>query len=223
MREDGAIEYLGRIDDQVKIRGYRIELGEIETALLAHLPGVAQAAVVATARKGRDHQLIAYLVAQPGHAMPDAATMAQALAQQLPSFMVPAAFVTLDGLPLTANGKLDRRALPDPGQGEMNQRVYRAPETPTEQMLCKLYAELTGTPEVGLDDSFFSIGGQSLMAMRLMARIRKESGKDLPLRTLFAHPTPGALARELDAIHTTSSPTLTSGMGRRKKQIDTSH
>jgi amino acid adenylation domain-containing protein len=221
MREDGAIEYLGRVDHQVKIRGYRIELGEIEAALLEHVPSVAQAAVVA-AKHGQGHQLVAYLVAKPEQQVPGTTELAQVLAQHLPSFMVPAAFVTLASMPLTDNGKLNRLALPDPERGQMNQRFYRPPVTPTEQILCRLYAELTGTPEVGLDDSFFGIGGQSLLAMRLIARIRKECGKDLPLRTLFAHPTPGELAIQLDTLKHISSPALSSGMGRRKKQTDTS-
>jgi len=198
-RTDGRLAYLGRIDQQVKILGYRIEPGEIEAALLARFgDSLAQVAVIAQ-RVGDDQRLVGYLVPRPGQTLPDAATLRAGLAAGLPAYMVPAAFVALAALPLTPNGKLDRRALPAPDGGHTG-TAYRAPRTAQEALLCRLFAELTATDSVGLDDSFFAIGGHSLLAMRLIARLRQVTGRALPLRLLFAHPTPEALAAQLAAL-----------------------
>ncbi|MFI7368419.1 amino acid adenylation domain-containing protein, partial [Streptomyces sp. NPDC050149] len=182
--ENGNLEYLRRADDQVKIRGHRIELGEIETVLTG-LDTVAQAAVIV-----RDDRLIAYLTGTP-----DTAAIRDQLAQAVPDYMVPAAYVTLDALPLTANGKLDRKALPDP---EFTAAVQsRAPRTPQEEILCGLFTEVLGVSGIGIDDSFFALGGHSLLATRLASRIRTALGVELPVRRLFEAPTVAGIATAL--------------------------
>ncbi len=189
---EGTLEYLGRTDDQVKIRGFRIELGEIETVLLRH-DTVAHTVVVAN-----DQRLVAYVVpATPAGV--DSAALRRHSAAELPEHMVPAAFVALDALPLTPNGKLDRRALPAPdftaaagtGSGE------GLPRTPREEILCGLFADVLGLERVGVDDDFFALGGHSLVAMRLAARIRAVLAVEVSLRTVFEASTVARLAERL--------------------------
>jgi len=201
-REDGEIVYLGRADQQVKIRGFRIELGEIEAVLLS-IQGVRQCAVQPKnfGVHQDDKRLVAYLVPETVDGGADTAfnlqSLQDTLAQALPDYMIPGAFVVLDALPLTPNGKLDTRALPMPEVvGESN---YRAPVSKHEQLVAKLYTDLTGAARVGLDDSFFALGGHSLLAMRLVFQIRTHTGFDVALRTLFELPTVMGLARALDA------------------------
>ena len=191
-REDGNLEYLGRVDHQVKIRGFRIELGEIESAL-GRIEGVGQVSVQVREVSG-EKRLVAYLVAGAG-LLPGAQALRGILSQSLPDYMVPSSFVVLERLPLTPNGKLDTKALPVPEV--VGEESYRAPVTVTEEVLCGLYAELTGAVRVGLDDSFFALGGHSLLAMRLVAKVRDRLGVELSLRTLFANPTVVALAEVL--------------------------
>jgi amino acid adenylation domain-containing protein len=193
---DGVIEYLGRTDDQVKIRGFRIEPGEIEAALAA-LPGVREAAVVARRDLGTgdDAVLVAYVTGTA-----DPAELRRALAATLPEHLVPSAFVVLDALPLTPSGKLDRRALPAPELGAAV--VGRRPRTPSEELLCDLFAEVLGVPEVGIDDDFFALGGHSLLATRLASRVRSTLGVELALRTVFDAPTVAALAQRLETRST---------------------
>uniref|UniRef100_UPI002A821118 amino acid adenylation domain-containing protein n=1 Tax=Streptomyces sp. CRN 30 TaxID=3075613 RepID=UPI002A821118 len=183
--QDGLLHFAGRADAQVKIRGFRIELGEVESVLAAH-PDVAQAAVVV-----RDDRLLAYVVA--GQAL-DPAAVREHAATRLPAYMVPASVTVLDRFPLTVNGKIDRAALPAPdaagGSG-------RAPSTPVEEILCGLFADVLGLERVGPDDDFFAAGGDSLLGMRLTARIRAVLDADLSVRDLFAAPSAAGLARSL--------------------------
>ncbi|HEX3129772.1 MAG TPA: amino acid adenylation domain-containing protein, partial [Thermoanaerobaculia bacterium] len=191
-RTDGEVEYLGRIDHQVKLRGFRIELGEIEAALLA-CPGVQEAAVLAPG-EGADRRLVAYVAPAVEE------DLRARLASRLPDYMVPSAFVRLDELPHTPNGKIDRKALartaPDRVRGE---KVYVAPETPTERGLAAIWAELLGVERVGIDDGFFHLGGHSLLATRLVTRVRDVFGVGLPLRAVFESPTVRELAARIDA------------------------
>ncbi|RRO19421.1 non-ribosomal peptide synthetase [Saccharopolyspora rhizosphaerae] len=186
-REDGSIEFLGRADQQVKVRGFRIELGEVEANLAAH-PQVRQAAVVLREDVPGDERLVGYAVGDA-----DPAELRAHLADRLPSYMVPAAFVAVEEIPLTANGKLDTAALPAPevaGGG-------RQPRTEAEQVLCRLFGEVLGVEQVGIDDGFFELGGHSLLATKLLARVRTELGAELGIRTLFDHPTVAELAVRL--------------------------
>ncbi|MFJ4184891.1 amino acid adenylation domain-containing protein [Kitasatospora sp. NPDC089509] len=184
-REDGLLEYLGRTDDQVKIRGFRIELGEVEAALTRH-PGVAQAVVVA-----HQDRLVGYAT---GGA--DGTEVRAFAAGLLPAYMVPATVMMIDALPLNANGKLDRKALPQPRFGGT---AGRLPRTPREELLCGLFAEALGLDTVSVDDGFFDLGGHSLLATRLLSRVRAVLGADLGIRTLFECPTPAGLAARLEA------------------------
>ncbi len=188
-RSDGVLEFAGRADAQVKLRGFRIEPGEIEAALLAQ-PGVLQAAVVARAEGSGHPRLVGYVVAAAG-AVLDGAELRAQLGRRLPDYMVPAAFVVLERLPLTANGKLDRAALPLPEP--LAGRGYRAPRTPAEEVLCGLFAEVLGLPRVGVDDNFFALGGDSIMSIQLVSRARR-AGLVLTPRAVFAHQSVAALA-----------------------------
>jgi amino acid adenylation domain-containing protein len=187
-RSDGQLDYLGRADEQVKIRGYRIELGDVQTAL-ANLDGVDKAVVIAREDHPGDKRLVGYIT---GTADPTA--LRTALAAQLPTYMVPAAIVELQQLPLTANGKLDTRALPAP---EYRAGEYRAPTNPTEQILAGIYAEVLGHQRVGIDDSFFDLGGDSISAMRLIAAINTRMDAGLAVRTVFEAPTVRSLSLQL--------------------------
>ncbi|MFE7309674.1 amino acid adenylation domain-containing protein, partial [Streptomyces sp. NPDC057546] len=190
---DGTLEFAGRVDHQVKLRGQRIEPGEVE-AVLAGCPGVAQAAVVAREDRPGDKRLVAYLVPAPEGA-PETTELSGRLRRELPDYMVPAAFVTVDALPLTANGKLDRAALPAPDYGASD--AGRGPRTPQEQLLCGLFAEVLGREQVSIDDGFFDLGGHSLLAARLASRVRETLGLELGLRLLFEAPTVAGLTERL--------------------------
>ncbi|WP_280400244.1 non-ribosomal peptide synthase/polyketide synthase, partial [Nocardia carnea] len=185
----GELEYRGRTDFQVKIRGFRIELGEIEAALLA-LPEVAQTAVLASSDPRTGDRLVGYVVPAGGAGL-DLARIQAELAQRLPSYMVPAAFVELDALPLTVNGKLDRKALPEP---VFEAREFRAPSTPIEEIVAGVFAEVLGVDRVGADDDFFALGGNSLIATQVAARLSKALDTQVPVRVLFEAPTVAGLA-----------------------------
>ncbi|QMV22163.1 amino acid adenylation domain-containing protein [Streptomyces sp. SCUT-3] len=189
-REDGALDYVGRADDQVKIRGLRVELGEIETAVASH-PHLAQVAVVVREDRPGVKQLVAYVVPEAGAPAPEAAGLREHVAAGLPEHMVPAAFVVLDALPVTPNGKLDRRALPAPDFGAA--AGGRSAANPREELLCGLFAQLLGLPVVGAEDSFFDLGGDSIVSIQLVSRARREGLVFTP-RQVFEHRTPAGLA-----------------------------
>ena len=191
---DGSLEFHGRADDQVKVRGFRIELGEIESVLLDH-PSVREAVVLARG-EGDGRRLVAWVVAEGG----SAPELRAHLGGRLPDYMVPAAFVFLDALPLTRHGKVDRRALPEPDAADLGEAGYVAPRTPTEELLAAVWAELLGAARVGVDDSFFVLGGHSLLATRVASRVRETLGVELPVRAVFEHPTLAALAAEVDRL-----------------------
>ncbi|GAA0395145.1 amino acid adenylation domain-containing protein [Streptomyces luteireticuli] len=202
-RRDGLLDFLGRVDDQVKIRGYRVEPGEIEDAL-TRLPAVAQAAVVVREDTPGVKRLAAYLV-PAGPEGADVPTVRAALAAELPEYMVPSAFVVLDALPLTVNGKLDRKALPVPSASDMAAgRTGRAPRDLTEKTLCNVFAEVLGLPDVGIDDSFFDLGGHSLLVMSLLHGVREAFGPDLGVADLLARPTVADLAAHLASREATT-------------------
>ena len=179
---DGSLEYVGRNDDQVKIRGYRIELGEIETVLREHV-GVNQAVVVAREDVPGEKRLVGYVVAEEGEA-PSNRELREYLKQRMPEYMVPAAIVRLERIPLTGNGKVDRKALPAP-EGRPEGMGYEAPRTPVEEALAEIWAQVLRVDRVGIRDDFFELGGHSLLATRVMAQIRETLQVELPLRALF--------------------------------------
>ena len=195
---DGSIEFLGRVDHQLKIRGYRVEPGEIESRL-ARLAMVREVAVIAQGERP-EQRLVAYVVAR-GEVADERGFLdacRDALAAQLPDYMIPAAFVPLPALPLTANGKLDRNGLPDLQPGGTGHRAYDAPRTITERVLAGLWRELLGCGPIGRHDDFFDLGGHSLMAMRLLTRARRELGRAISLQLLFDQPTLAGLAAAME-------------------------
>ena len=201
LRPDGALEFVGRIDNQVKIRGYRVELGEIEAAL-ARQPGVREVAVVDRGG-GADRKVVAYLVAEDGERL-DPEGLAMAVAASLPPYMVPSAFVTLEALPLTPTGKVDRKALPEPEEGtegpaEGGGGAGEAPRGPVEELVAAVWGEVLGVEAAHRDDDFFDLGGHSLLATRVVSRLRRRFGIELPLRVLFESPTIRGLAAAIDA------------------------
>ncbi|MFY0566441.1 non-ribosomal peptide synthetase [Archangium lansingense] len=193
---DGNIEYVGRADFQVKIRGFRIELGEIETLLAQH-PSVRQVAVVAREDRPGDKRLVAYLVAAPEQT-PAAAELRSFLQTRLPEHMVPSAFVVLEKLPLSPNGKLERRALPAPDLGGQSAgQPFEAPRTEVEQLIAGIWKEVLQVERVGLDDPFFALGGNSLLALQVHRRLKTALGTGLALTQLFQYPTVRTLADRL--------------------------
>ncbi|WNV84553.1 non-ribosomal peptide synthetase [Umezawaea sp. Da 62-37] len=191
--DDGLVEFVSRLTDQVKIRGFRVEPVEVENVLNGQ-SGVAQAAVVARTTPSGEKRLVAYVVT--GDGAPDFAGLRAGAKAALPDYMVPSAFVAVDALPLTPNGKVDRAALPDPAFDEGSDRpAHQPPSTERQEVLCALFAEVLGTDRVGLDDSFLDLGGQSMTAVRLAARITKALGADVTVNEIFDAPT----VRELDS------------------------
>ncbi|HYJ80694.1 MAG TPA: amino acid adenylation domain-containing protein, partial [Longimicrobiaceae bacterium] len=195
---DGELECLGRIDNQVKVRGYRVEPGEVESALLAH-PAVREAAV-APWDDARGRRLAAW-VAVDG-AAPPAAELREAVRSRLPDYMVPDAVVFLPALPHTPNGKVDRLALPAPDPARDASAAYAAPSTAVQAALAEIWAEVLGVERVGVEDDFFALGGHSLRATQIAARVRERLGAELPLSTLFAMPTVRELAQLVDGAGT---------------------
>ncbi|HKX26740.1 MAG TPA: alpha/beta fold hydrolase, partial [Blastocatellia bacterium] len=192
-RADGALEFVGRSDQQVKIRGFRVEPGEIEAALREQ-PGVAQAAVIAREDRSSEKYLVGYVMVVEGQEL-DASAIRQQLSRRLPGYLVPGAIVELKSWPLTPNGKLDRKALPEPERSWALTR--RAPRSPKEEILCGLFAEVLGVERVGIDDDFFELGGHSLLAARLVNRVRDALKMEFSIRSLFEAPTVAGLAPAL--------------------------
>jgi hypothetical protein len=204
---EGVIEYVGRADHQIKLRGFRVEPSEVE-AVLARAPGVAAAAVVIREDRPGDQRLVAYVVpTAAGEATPEQLTADQLTAvarAALPDHMVPAAVMLLKVLPRTLNGKLDRRSLPAPDYRRAGGGTARAAAGAGERLLCDVFAEVLGMPEVGVDDDFFDLGGHSLLAARVISRVREAVGRELSLSGFFDHPTVAALAGVLDASRESS-------------------
>ncbi|HEX2207374.1 MAG TPA: non-ribosomal peptide synthase/polyketide synthase [Longimicrobium sp.] len=200
-KADGTLWFLGRVDDQVKIRGFRIEPGEVQAVLRRH-PDVSACAVVAREDAPGDPRLVAYVV---GGADPEA--LRAHLRQSLPEYMVPAAFVALERLPLSATGKLDRRALPAP-EGVAGEGQFVAPRTPVEAVLAEIWAAVLGRDRVGVEDGFFEMGGHSLLATRLVSRVREAFAVELPLRAVFEGPTIAAMAERVEALRRAELPAL---------------
>ena len=202
-RADKEIDFLGRKDHQIKLRGYRIELGEIESALNQHA-AVREAVVIVREDEPGDSRLVAYLVGEDG-AAPDIAQLKSYLRQKLPDYMVPTAFITLEVIPLTRNGKLDRRALPQPDQTHLLLKgIYVAPRDTVEEMLADIWAEVLKVERVGIHDNFFELGGHSLLATQVISRVREVFHVDLPLRSIFESPTVASLSLPLSQIQLAS-------------------
>jgi amino acid adenylation domain-containing protein len=198
-RSDGTLEHLGRLDDQIKLRGFRIEAGEIEAGIAQH-PAVREVAVIAREDAPGDKRLVAYLVVEnpPADLLDQLRALVRAAS---PEYMVPARFVRLEALPRTPNGKLDRKALPAPSEDALAPLgVAVAPRTPTEEMVLGVFRGVLERTDFGVFDNFFDLGGHSVMAARLMAKLRTASGLDLPLRHLFERPTVAGLAEAIDAL-----------------------
>ncbi|HTC80900.1 MAG TPA: AMP-binding protein, partial [Acidimicrobiia bacterium] len=191
-RADGVIDYLGRADDQVKVRGFRIELGEIEAALRRH-GGVAEAVVVAREDQPGVKRLVAYFVPADATAPPTSGELRSLAAQSLPDYMVPSAFVVLDELPLSPNGKLERRGLPAPDAGAVAAAGYVAARTDAETTLAGIWADVLGLERVGVEDNFFELGGDSILSIQVVSRARA-AGLRITVKDLFVNQTIAALA-----------------------------
>ncbi len=193
--KNGNVEFLGRADDQVKIRGFRIELGEIEAVLAQHA-GVKQAVVLARPDERGEKRLLGYIVARDANLTSE--SLRTYLKEQLPEYMVPSALMLMAKLPLNANGKIDRQALPEPEQAQS--KAYVAPRTPTEELVASIWAEVLRLPQVGAYEDFFRIGGHSLLATQVISRMRRALNIELPLRMLFEHSTVADLAEQIDEV-----------------------
>ncbi len=197
-RPDGALEILGRLDHQIKIRGFRIEPGEIETVLASH-PAIRECVVVACEGPPGSHFLAAYVVgsAEP----PEATGLRTFLSERLPGYMVPSAFVVLEALPFSPNGKVDRRALPDPQGHGSPEHAFVAPSDPVEVKLAAIWSEVLRRDRIGAEDDFFALGGHSLLATQVVTRVEEVLGVEIPLRDVFEAPTLRRLARRLREQH----------------------
>ncbi|MCY1045105.1 non-ribosomal peptide synthase/polyketide synthase, partial [Corallococcus sp. bb12-1] len=202
---DGNIEFLGRADQQVKVRGFRVETGEIETVLAEH-PAVHEAVVDARGPARGDRRLVAYLVARAGEALPSVSELRRWAGRKLPEYMVPSAFLAVPAIPITSNGKVDRKALPDPdGARPELEREFVAPRTALEQALASLWAQVLRLEQVGLHDNFFELGGHSLLATQVISRVRESLDADLPVRELFVAPTVAELAARIELLRAVPS------------------
>ena len=200
--EGGSLEYVGRADAQVKVRGFRIELGEVES-VLRQQPGVADAVVVAR-EDGGEKRLVGYYVREEG-AEVTAGAVREGLKAKLPEYMVPSALMELEALPLTSSGKVDRKALPEPGAERPELEVaFVAPRNPVEELLASVWAEVLGVERVGVHDSFFDLGGHSLLATQVISRLREVLGVELPLQDFFAAPKVESVARKVEELQARS-------------------
>jgi amino acid adenylation domain-containing protein len=213
---NGELEYLGRIDNQVKIRGFRIELGEIE-ALLASHPQIWETVVLVWDGTTGDKRLVAYIVPQSEITI-TIDEIRQFLKAKLPSYMIPNAFVILDALPLTANGKIDRRALPPSESSSEPSEKYVAPRNPIEDILVNVWSEILKVEKVGINDNFFELGGHSLLATQLVAQIRDRLEIELPLRQLFNSATLAELAQEIEQLKQKKSAPIVPAILPRKRK-----
>ena len=207
MRADGIIEFIGRADEQVKIRGFRIELGEIEAALRSH--SSLKEAIVAAREDAAGHKkLVAYFIPCAG-ANPTVGELFAFLKVKLPSYMVPAAFVRMDTLPMTLAGKVDRRSLPEPGRGrpDLSSR-FVVPRTPMEEVLNRIWEQVLGLEGLGVEDNFFDLGGHSLLVTQVISHIREMLQMETPLASLFMFPTVAGLAEHLADVSTENQPVL---------------
>jgi amino acid adenylation domain-containing protein len=206
-RGDGELEFLGRIDQQVKVRGYRIELGEVESALRMH-PGVRDAAVVAAGNAAGERRLVAYVAA--GEKLAGGSELRAFLKEKLPEYMIPSAFVSLPAIPLTPNGKVDRAALPslDPNRPELR-APYAAPRTPVEEILAAIWPKVLGVEQMGIDDNFFALGGDSIRSVRAVA-LAKERGIDCSVEQLLQFQTIRELGQEVKTYEASSIPAVRS-------------
>ncbi|GAX45363.1 amino acid adenylation domain protein [Tolypothrix sp. NIES-4075] len=200
-RPDGAIEILGRNDDQIKIRGIRVQPAEIETILNQH-PAVGESVVIATDETPEDKRLVAYVVAKPNQTFAKS-EVSYFLKQHLPEYLMPSVFVVLDALPLTANGKVNRRALPAPSLEVVSCANNVPPRNPTEEVIVSIFASVLKLQHLGVDDNFFEVGGHSLLATQVVSRLREALKVNLPLRTLFEASTPAELAVVIEKIKVT--------------------
>jgi len=212
----GELEYLRRIDNQVKIRGFRIELGEIE-ALLASHPQIWETVVIVRDDATGDKRLVAYIVPQSEKII-TINEIRQFLKAKLPDYMIPNAFVILDALPLTANGKIDRRALPPPESSSEPSEKYVAPRNPIEDILVTVWSEVLKVEKVGINDNFFELGGHSLLATKLVAQIRDRLKVELPLRQLFNSATLAELAQGIEQLKQEKSDTIVPAILPRKRK-----
>ena len=229
-RADGQLEYLGRLDQQVKIRGHRVETGEVEAVLVGH-PRVRGAAVVARGDPPGESRLVAYVVAADAASPPAPADLREHLKARLPEYMVPAAWVAMDALPLSPNGKVDRLRLPAPGERERAAAAAAAPRTVTEQTIAAVWREVLGLEHVGVDENFFELGGHSLLLARLQERLNEEIGSSLTFVDLFQFSTIAALAEHLDprggldgdngeaAEHEETAPKEARGRGASRREL----
>jgi acyl carrier protein len=190
---DGQIEFLGRVDEQVKVRGYRVEVGEVEAVLRSH-GAIAQAVVVVRAEQAGEQRLVAYVVARG--AAPTVGELRSHLQARLPEYMIPAAFVFLPELPLTSNGKVDKRALPAPDAARPElAEAYISPRTEAERIVASVWQEVLKIKEVGMHDNFFDLGGNSLLAIQVHDKLKGQLGRDFPMVEIFKQPTVSALAK----------------------------
>jgi len=196
---DGQIAFLGRFDEQIKIRGFRIEPNEIAAALNEH-PAISQSVITAREVTCGDSQLVAYLVPKAGH-LATVSELRDFLSARLPAYMVPAIYVTIDAIPLTPNGKVDRGALPAPDVSNMlGEDVFHAPQTEVEQVVAGILAPLLGLERVDVEANFFALGGHSLLGIQLISRVRDALGVELSLRTVFEAPSVAELSAEIERL-----------------------